>query len=122
MQLSAVPEIGIVKFRFKSSINYNFKQKLIGLLNFQVKSIFNFCFVIPIFNPYGKCIFTPILATSSMNWHFKLQFSYPSFIILKLEVVSISRGTTGMITYLLLKNMFGNDALPFKITSTYFKG
>ena len=74
MQLSAVPETGIVKVLFMSSVNYSFKQKLIGLLNFQLKSIFNFCLVIPIFKPSGKDNLTPIFATSSKNWHFRLQF------------------------------------------------
>jgi hypothetical protein len=63
-----------------------------------------------------------MLATSSRNWHFRLQFSYPSLIILKLEEVSMSKGTTGIITYLLLKNKFGREAVPFKMTSTYFNG
>jgi hypothetical protein len=38
------------------------------------------------------------------------------------EKVSIPRGTTGIITYLLLKKMLGSEAVPFIITSTYFMG
>jgi hypothetical protein len=67
MQLSAVPETGILKVLFISSVNYNFKQKLMGLLNLHVKSTLIFCFVIPIFSPSGKVSLTPILATSSIN-------------------------------------------------------
>jgi hypothetical protein len=87
MQLSAVPETGMLNVRFMSSVNSSLRQKLIGLLNFQVKSTLIFCFVIPIFKPSGKLSLTPIFATSSINWHFKLQFSYPSLRTLKLEVV-----------------------------------
>jgi len=32
----------------------------------------------------------------------------------------MSNGTTGIITYLLLKYNIGNDDVPFNITSTYF--
>lgn len=75
IQLSAVPETGMVKVRFMSSVNYSFRQKLIGLLNFQLRSILIFCLVMPMFSPSGKSSFTPMLATSSRNWHFRLQFS-----------------------------------------------
>lgn len=67
MQLSAVPETGILKVLFMSSVNYSFKQKLIGLLNFHDRSTLIFCFVMPMFKPYGKLSLTPMLATSSIN-------------------------------------------------------
>lgn len=67
MQLSAVPEIGMMKLLFKSSINYNFRQKLIGLWYFHTKSTLSFCLVIPIFVPSGKTTLTPRSATSSIN-------------------------------------------------------
>lgn len=122
IQLSVVPETGITKLLFISSVNYNFKQKLMGLLNDQIRSTLSFCLVIPTLGPYGKCNFTFIPATSSTNWYFKLQFSYPSLIILKDEWVSIPKGTTGIITSLLLKKMLGNEAEPLKTTSTYLSG
>jgi hypothetical protein len=62
-----VPEIGITNVLFISSINSNLRQKLIGLLNFHDRSIFNFCLVIPILFPYGKDNLTLIPATSSTN-------------------------------------------------------
>jgi hypothetical protein len=87
MQLSVVPDTGITNVLLRSSVNYNFRQKLMGLLYFQIRSTFNFCLVIPILFPSGKATFTPKSATSSKNWHFRLQFSYPSFNILKDDVV-----------------------------------
>lgn len=122
MQLSAVPDTGMMNVLLRSSVNYNFKQKLIGLLYFQFKSTFNFCRVMPILLPSGNDTFTPKSATSSKNWNFKLQFSYPSFNILNEDTVYISNGTTGIMTYRLLKNRFGRDDVPLKITSTYFRG
>lgn len=46
-----MPETGIVKVRFMSSVNSNFRQKLMGLLNFQLRSTLIFCLVIPMFKP-----------------------------------------------------------------------
>lgn len=74
IQLSVVPETGITNVLFKSSVNYNLRQKLIGLLYFQFKSTFNFCLVIPILFPYGNDTLTPKSATSSKNWNLRLQF------------------------------------------------
>jgi len=67
MQLSAVPETGIVKVLFMSSINYSFRVKLMGLENFQLRSTLIFCLVMPIFRPSGKLSLTPMFATSSRN-------------------------------------------------------
>ena len=52
----------------------------------------------------------------------RLQFSYPSLSTLKLEVVYMSKGTTGMMTYLLLKYSIGKLAVPLRMTSTYLRG
>lgn len=42
--------------------------------------------------------------------------------ILNDENVSIPKGTTGIITYRLLKYIFGREAVPLRITSTYLSG
>lgn len=120
MQLSVVPETGMTKVRFKSSMNYSFKQKLIGFEYFQTISTFNFCLVIPILEPSGKTTLGFKLATSSKNWHLRLTFSYPSLIILNEEVVSIFKGTTGMIISRLLKYIRGRAAYPLRTMSALF--
>jgi hypothetical protein len=74
MQLSDVPDIGIVKTRLRSSTNYSLRQKLIGLWYFQESYTFNFCLVIPMLLPSGKNNLTPKSATSSINWYLRLQF------------------------------------------------
>jgi len=74
IQLSVVPETGITKVLFISSTNSSLRQKLMGLLNFQLNCTLSFCLVIPMLGPSGKLTFTLIPATSSTNWHLRLQF------------------------------------------------
>ena len=49
--MSVVPDTGMVKVLFMSSVNSNLRQKLMGLLNFQLSSTLIFCLVMPMLRP-----------------------------------------------------------------------
>ncbi len=120
MLLSVVPDTGIVNFLPISSLKVNNKVKLIGLSNFQLKSTLSFCLEKPILFPSGNSTLTSNPITSSSNSYDKFKLSYPSFNILKNVLVSIPNGTTGIITYRLLKYICGYEDVPFRDTVQNF--